>query len=209
VDKIPPEKWNSLLLPYLGEPLGAALLQKLEIYRELLLHWNSKMNLTAIRDPETIIQRHFGESLFLARHLQNVPRGTLLDHGSGAGFPGLPIGLARPEIAVTLSESQHKKATFLREAIRTTGAPNVWVHAGRTETLPADLRFAWVTLRAVDDAASAYPTAAGRVAAGGLLAALEGANSISGTRLTQMGFAESSVWRMPDSETVLRLYARR
>ena len=218
VGKIDPEKWNSLLHPYLGGPIPAALLQRLEIYLELLLRWNAKMNLTAIRDPETIIQRHFGESLFAARHLPNVPRGTfsskivprgtLLDHGSGAGFPGLPIALARPEIAVTLSESQQKKAAFLREAARATGAANIAVHSGRTETLPAELRFDWVTLRAVDDASSAYPIAAGQVAAGGFLAALEAEISAPGLALERLGFAAASVWPIPNSESVLRIYSR-
>lgn len=203
--KITPEKWNSLLLPYLGEPLGAALLQNLEIYLELLLRWNAKMNLTAIREPEAVIRRHFGESLFVARHLQNVPRGTLLDHGSGAGFPGLPIGLARPEIAVTLAESQQKKASFLREVVRSTGAMNIEIHYGRTEAFPAERRFDWVTLRAVDDADSAYPVAAERVASGGVLAALEPVHSAPGAAL---GWAEASVWQLPESETVLRLYSR-
>jgi 16S rRNA (guanine527-N7)-methyltransferase len=213
VEKIAPEKWNSLLLPYLGEPLGAALLQRLEIYLDLLLRWNAKMNLTAIRDPESIIRRHFGESLFVARHLQNVPRGTLaaeivprgtlLDHGSGAGFPGLPIGLAKTGITVTLSESQQKKASFLKEVIRSTEATNIQVHSGRTEALPAEVRFDWVALRAVDDSDSAYPIAAARVAAGGHLVALEGSSAP-----VPSGFGEASVWKLPESETVLRIYSR-
>jgi 16S rRNA (guanine527-N7)-methyltransferase len=205
----PPVDWNSLT-PYFGGPLPPALLRQLEIYLDLLLRWNAKMNLTAIRDPEAIIRRHFGESLFVARQLPppNVPRGTLLDHGSGAGFPGLPIALARPEFAVTLSESQQKKASFLREVIRATGAANVQVHAGRTEAILPPQRFDFVTLRAVDDAATAYPIAADRVAAGGSLAALEAGHSAAGLALASVGFVETSVWELPESEAVLRLYAR-
>src|SRR5947209_9573098 len=105
-----------LLVPYLPDP-PATLLPQLSSYLDLLLKWNARTNLTAIRDPEEIVRRHFGESLFAAQHLGHPD--TLLDFGSGAGFPGLPIALLRPDIHVTLAESQNKKATFLREVVRT------------------------------------------------------------------------------------------
>src|SRR5216683_702933 len=80
---------------------------------------------TSIRHPAEIVRRHFGESLFAAQHLGNPD--TLLDLGSGAGFPGLPIALLHPEIHVTLAESQNKKATFLREVVRTLNIPvEIW-----------------------------------------------------------------------------------
>jgi len=138
-----------------------AILPELSLYLDLLLKWNARTNLTAIRQPEEIVRRHFGESLFTARHLGDPD--TLLDLGSGAGFPGLPIALLRPEIHVALAESQSKKATFLREAVRTLGVPNVEVWATRAESLPPDRRFHTVTLRAVDDMAAAIATAAPRV----------------------------------------------
>src|SRR5579862_3154038 len=100
----------NLLTPYLPE-IPATLPPRLSIYLDLLLKWNARTNLTAIRDPEEIVRRHFGESLFAARHIAPGTQ-TLLDFGSGAGFPGLPIALLRPEIAVTLAESQNKKSTF-------------------------------------------------------------------------------------------------
>src|SRR3979490_2916864 len=101
----------SLLTPYLSE-VPATLLPQLSTYLDLLLKWNARTNLTAIRDPEEIVRRHFGESLFAAQHL-DAGTTTLLDFGSGAGFPGLPIALLCPDIQVTLAESQNKKATFL------------------------------------------------------------------------------------------------
>lgn len=93
------------------------------------------------------MRRHFGESLFAARHL---PEGaTLLDLGSGAGFPGLPIQLLHPEMTVTVAESQGKKASFLREAVRTLGLKSeVW--AARIESMAPERRFEIVALRAVD-----------------------------------------------------------
>jgi len=144
----------------------------------LLLRWNLRMNLTAVREPERSIPRHFGESLFAARY---VPRGTpspssgqaltLLDHGSGAGFPGLPIALARPDVAVTLSEATAKKAAFLQEVVRELEL-SVKVFHGRTEDLAAARVFDCVTMRAVERAAESVPVGAARVAAGGTLLVL-------------------------------------
>jgi 16S rRNA (guanine527-N7)-methyltransferase len=148
----------SLLAPYLDPP--PTIVPQLSVYLDLLLRWNARTNLTAIRRPEEIVQRHFGESLFTALHLGDPD--ILLDLGSGAGFPGLPIALLRPEIRVTLAESQGKKASFLREAIRTLRLENAEVWAARAETMPESRRFHTVTLRAVDDMASAIAAAAPR-----------------------------------------------
>lgn len=135
-------------------------------YCALLLRWNARMNLTAVRDEEGILSRHFMECIACARAL---PAGiaTLLDFGSGAGFPGIPIALCRPEIAVTLAEGQGKKAAFLREAARTLGL-SVTVHSARAETLA--IRFNCVTLRAVERMPEAVQTASGLVGPGGWLA---------------------------------------
>jgi 16S rRNA (guanine527-N7)-methyltransferase len=114
----------------------------------LLLRWNARLNLTAIRTPEEILRRHFIEGAFVA---QNLPEelGTLLDFGSGAGFPGIPIAICRPGLRVTLAESQAKKAAFLREAVRVLGI-SAEVYHGRVESLPPDTKYGVVTLRAVD-----------------------------------------------------------
>ena len=150
-----------------------ALLGKLSDYLDLLVKWNARTNLTAIRVPREMVRRHFGESLFAAR---SVPLGarTLLDYGSGGGFPGLPIALARPELAVTLAESQGKKVAFLREAVRVLGVScDVW--AGRVEGMPSGRSFDVVTMRAVDKPGEARVGALERVRAGGILMSLEGA----------------------------------
>jgi 16S rRNA (guanine527-N7)-methyltransferase len=148
-----------LLTPYLPEP-PATLLPQLSTYLDLLLKWNARTNLTAIRDPEEIVRRHFGESLFAASHLAPDVT-TLLDFGSGAGFPGLPIALLRPDIQVTLAESQNKKAAFLREVIRTLNlTTEVW--AGRVEAMPVTRQFDTVALRAVDNMSAAISAAAPR-----------------------------------------------
>jgi 16S rRNA (guanine527-N7)-methyltransferase len=149
----------ALLAPYLAAP--PALCSQLSLYLDLLLKWNARTNLTAIREPEEIVRRHFGESLFAAKNLG--PCETLLDLGTGAGFPGLPIALLCPEIRVTLAESQGKKAAFLREAVRTL-ALNVEVWGNRAEALPPERRFDTVTLRAVDNMAAALSAAEQRAA---------------------------------------------
>jgi 16S rRNA (guanine527-N7)-methyltransferase len=152
----PPANRLNQLLEAAGHPrLAPETAEKFAAYLTLLQKWNAKTNLTAIRDEEGILSRHFLESILCARSLpENVS--SLLDFGSGAGFPGLPIAIIRSEIAVTLAESQNKKAAFLREAVRTLGL-SVKVHAARAETLAQ--KFDVVTLRAVDNMAAAIPAA--------------------------------------------------
>src|SRR3954453_5651404 len=108
---------NELLVSAGLPALTPSLAQQFQTYLELLLRWNARLNLTAIRDQEGILSRHFVESIACT---QAIPPGvaTLLDFGSGAGFPGIPIALCRPEIAVTLAESQGKKTAFLQEVLR-------------------------------------------------------------------------------------------
>lgn len=147
-------------------PLNAVLSERFENYLTLLLRWNVRVNLTAIRDEEGIISRHFVESIACAHALPAGIR-TLLDFGSGAGFPGIPIALCCPQIAVTLAESQGKKAAFLAEAVRVLGIAAA-VHSGRAETLSA--QFDCVALRAVDKMELAVQTASKLVRPGGWLA---------------------------------------
>jgi 16S rRNA (guanine527-N7)-methyltransferase len=156
----------TLLSPYITPP--TAILPRLSAYLDLLLKWNARTNLTAIRDPEEIVRRHFGESLFAGLHIPAETK-TLLDFGSGAGLPGLPIALLHPEIQVTLAESQNKKSTFLREAVRTLALQNVEIWPGRVESMPPNRLYNVVTLRAVDDMATALPAARARIAARGQL----------------------------------------
>jgi 16S rRNA (guanine527-N7)-methyltransferase len=158
-------KLNRLLAEADQPALAAEVSAHFEAYLELLLRWNARTNLTAVRDEDGILQRHFVESILCA---QVVPRGvgTLLDLGSGAGFPGIPIALCRPEIAVTLAESQGKKAAFLREAARVLGI-SFSVHAARAESLACN--FDCVTLRAVDRMDLAILAAASLVGPGGWL----------------------------------------
>ena len=154
-----------LLAEYYPSP-AAELLEDLSVYLELLLKWNERTNLTSIRHPEQIVRRHFGESLFAAAHLPNG--GSLLDLGSGAGFPGIPIQLVYPKLRVTLAESQNKKVAFLREVIRTLALETeVW--AGRIEQMSPARTFNLVSLRAVDNPELALRLARARLSAGGTI----------------------------------------
>jgi 16S rRNA (guanine527-N7)-methyltransferase len=124
-------------------------------YLELLLWWNARTNLTSVRDSEGILRRHFVECIACARSL---PTGvtSVLDFGSGAGFPGIPIAVCRPELEVTLAEAQNKKAAFLNEVVRTLEL-RAKVFCGRAESM--GLTFDCVTLRAVDDMTTAVRAA--------------------------------------------------
>jgi 16S rRNA (guanine527-N7)-methyltransferase len=171
---------NHLLSTAGLQPLDTNTAAKSDEYLGLILRWNSRMNLTAIRNPEEILRRHFIESIACAQHLPEGI-GSLLDFGSGAGFPGIPIALCRPEIAVTLAESQGKKAAFLQEALRVLRL-NASVFPNRAEELTQ--AFDCVTLRAVDRMEQAVAAASRLVGTRGRLAVL--------TTRAQVPFIEKS-----------------
>lgn len=116
----------------------------LEEHYLTLQHWNRKISLTAIRDPKDIAERHFGESLFLARELGESPQ-TLMDVGSGAGFPGVPVAVCHSLCQTTLLEPVGKKFAFLKEISRS--LPNVSVVQGRLEKVEGV--YDWVSVRGV------------------------------------------------------------
>jgi 16S rRNA (guanine527-N7)-methyltransferase len=195
-----PARIAELLQPFLPEAndqrptTDDALYQSISTYIDILQHWNARINLTAIRNEEEIVTRHFGESLFAARHLfpkvypvppvspvvkdfgvANNQRPTtndrVADIGSGAGFPGIPIKLWAPNIVLTLIESNQKKATFLRELTRALTLTDIDIQNVRAETLPPST-FEVVTLRAVERFEDVLPIAARLVAPTGRLALL-------------------------------------
>lgn len=187
-----------LLHPFVGAVDNQPLIENISTYIDILLRWNQRINLTAIRDPDEIVTRHFGESFFAARRLlpgnrksldpvgerHNIGGATndqrpivrdlrVADVGSGAGFPGIPLKLWAPEIFLTLIESNHKKATFLRELTRVITLTNINIQDVRVETLsPAS--FDLVTMRAVERFETVLPVAAALVKSGGRLALLIG-----------------------------------
>src|SRR5271156_5459473 len=231
----------ALLEPFIETPLSPSQLDQISTYIDLLLRWNARINLTAIRNEEEIVTRHFGESFFMARHpfpgslpmtsnpchpersrdmrkahvsaeskdpyistkaalakevlpaTSNPPQ--VLDIGSGAGFPALPLKIWPPHIHLTLIESNHKKATFLREVARALTLTNVNVIAERAEVRAArpDLPQAdVVTLRAVERFEAVLPLAATFLAPGARLALLIGA-----AQLRHLATVATLKWQPP------------
>jgi 16S rRNA (guanine527-N7)-methyltransferase len=165
---------RDLLAPFippsdLDDPLIAAI----QAHLDLLLRWNQHMNLTALRSPEEMVSRHFGESIFAARQL--FPRDSVqdvFDVGSGAGFPGLPMKYWAPGLRLTLIEGHGKKATFLREVSRTLHLSECTVLDKRAEAVSQ--RAALVTMRAVEKFDQALVAASKLLSPGGQLAILIG-----------------------------------
>jgi len=174
------ERISQLLAPFLGPArLSATQLQQVSKHLDLLLKWNLKINLSAVRDPEQIVARHFGESFFAARHLFNdfSACASAIDIGSGAGFPGLPIKIWAPALELTLIESNHKKVAFLRETIRALGLSGTTVFSSRAEKLNTSVDL--VTLRAVEHFEEILPVAGELVKSSGRLALLVSEGQIS------------------------------
>jgi 16S rRNA (guanine527-N7)-methyltransferase len=195
---------SALLKPFLGEfSLTERQLDQISIYIDLLKRWNARINLTAIRTEEEIVTRHFGESYFMASHVFDArgartllsanadsaqkieskapsPTPRVLDVGSGAGFPAIPLKLWAPQIHLTMIESNHKKAAFLREVSRTLTLTNVNVITDRAETLTGNkaLQAEAVTLRAVEHFETILPQAASFLAPNARLALLIGEKQV-------------------------------
>jgi 16S rRNA (guanine527-N7)-methyltransferase len=216
--------------------LSPTQLHHISTYIDILLRWNTRINLTAVRDPEEIVTRHFGESLFAARHLfpsissaysaasavkdfdldsANDRRPTtndraadrVADLGSGAGFPGLPIKLWAPHIVLTLIESSHKKAAFLHEVTRALTLTDVDIQNIRAETLPP-ATFDVVTLRAVERFASSLPIAARLLSPAGRLALLISSSQLKTTETTLPHFSWHPPVPVPESRSGILLLSR-
>jgi len=263
-----------LLTPFLAtaraEPamLTPRQLDQISIYIDLLLRWNTRISLTAIRTPEEIVTRHFGESLFAARHLlpcdpdtharegscvspepslrsegpdsaslpgrtekafqQGAPQasfqdsdrtraspeqsstqpGRIVDLGSGAGFPGLPLKIWSPHTAVTLIESNQKKVAFLREAIRALTLTDINVFPRRAQDYPA-ASVPLLTLRAVERFETILPAAARLLIPGGTVALLIGQSQVSQAQSLLPAFQWNAPLTIPMSSSRLLICATR
>lgn len=124
--------------------------QKLLDYLALMEKWNRVHNLTAVRDPQDMVTLHLLDSLSVLPHIKS---GRLLDVGSGAGLPGIPLALVRPDLEVTSMDSSHKKASFQRQAKAALGLANFQVVCGRVEVFQPEHKFDMVISRAFSDLA--------------------------------------------------------
>jgi 16S rRNA (guanine527-N7)-methyltransferase len=188
-----------LLAPFIpAAELDDSLLVAIQIHLDILIRWNQRINLTALRSPEEMVLRHFGESLFAARQL--FPRAStqdVFDLGSGAGFPGLPMKYWAPQLQLTLIEGHGKKATFLREVVRALHLPSVDVLHARAESYSG--RASLVTMRAVEKFDQALGAALRLLSPGGCLAILIG-ESQRERALGILPAGESASVHLPSSE---------
>ena len=155
----------------LGIVLPAPAQQRLLDYLALLAKWNRIYNLTAVRETSRMVSQHLLDSLAVAAH---VKADTLLDVGSGAGLPGIPLAVALPRAHVTLLESNHKKCAFLQQAKLELKLDNVAVASERVETWRPGRTFEVVISRAFSDMAEFVNLAGRHAAPGGKLAAMKG-----------------------------------
>ena len=139
---------------------------------ELIAKWNRVHNLTAIRDTIQMVSVHLLDSLSLAPHLGRAKR--VLDVGSGPGFPGIPVAIARPDIEVTLLDSSSKKCAFLEQAKAELRLANVRVACERVEQWQPDERFDLVVSRAFADLSDFVAQASHLVEPGGRMLAMKG-----------------------------------
>ncbi len=155
----------------MGLVLPAVAMDQLASYLELLVKWNRVYNLTAIRDEAKLVSHHVLDSLAVVGHL---PDGSLVDVGSGAGLPGIPIAISCPGRAVTLLDSNHKKGAFLKQAIAELGLTTAQVVTERAEAYrPAEL-FKIVISRAFSDLADFVRLAGHLCATDGAMIAMKG-----------------------------------
>lgn len=157
--------------------LDSVALERFQVFAKLLVEWNQKMNLTGITDPEGIVYKHFLDSLSFLPYVQLPQGASLIDVGTGAGFPGIPLLIARPDLKITLLDSLKKRLTFLEAVLDAAGLNAATLHSRSEEAgqQPAYReQFDFATARAV----AALPTLCEYclpfVRKGGLLIAMKG-----------------------------------
>jgi 16S rRNA (guanine527-N7)-methyltransferase len=158
-------------LEQMGLALNAEQQGRLLDYIALLQKWNKVYNLTAVREPENMLYQHLLDSLAVLPH---VGTGHLLDVGSGAGLPGIPLAIVKPELHITLLDSNHKKTTFLRQACIELELSNVAVECVRVDTFTPQQFFDTVISRAFSDLSEFVRLSARLCRSGGKLLAMKG-----------------------------------
>jgi 16S rRNA (guanine527-N7)-methyltransferase len=156
----------------MGLDLPQAARDRMAAHLELIAKWNRVHNLTAVRETDQMVVLHLLDSLSLLPHLGGAK--TLLDVGTGPGFPGIPVAIARPDLQVTLLDSSHKKCTFLEQAKTELGLANVTVVCERVEQWKPAQRFDAVVSRAFAELSDFVTQSQHLVAPGGRLLAMKG-----------------------------------
>lgn len=194
----------------LGFPLTPGQLDGLFAHAELLLKWNKAINLTATTNPREVVEKHLLDSIAIAAR---VPCGSLLDAGSGGGFPGLPIALLRPDVQVTLVDSVQKKVAFLKSALAVLRLPNARALALRLGGDPAREglpRFTAAVARAFASPEDWLRLAEPYVAKAGSVLVLLGARERVPLEVGELKQAEQHAYRLPYSgaQRTLLVYRR-
>lgn len=156
----------------MGIEASAGQRSRLVAHLGLIAKWNRVHNLTAVREPAQMVALHVMDSLSLLPHIGAAR--TLLDVGSGPGFPGIPVAIARPDLEVTLLDSSSKKCAFLEQARTELGLANVRVACERVEAWKPQSRFDVVVSRAFADLQDFVVQSAHLVAPGGRMLAMKG-----------------------------------
>ena len=180
-----------------GIALTGEQLAQLRAYVDVLMLWNRKLSLVSQREPGDILAKHVADALFCASRC--TAHEAVVDLGSGAGFPGLPIAITRPGARVCLVESRGKKATFLEEACRIASIHNVSVYHGRIEACAAEpghrTRYTAATARALTSTAEFVALARPFLAPGGRAIAMR---SVTESRSGEPPDAEEMAYTLPD-----------
>jgi 16S rRNA (guanine527-N7)-methyltransferase len=137
---VEPIEWISEALKKKGISFSAEALDRFRLYQTLIMEWNQKINLISKADLSRIVTRHFLESIGLFTVFQFPPKHRILDLGSGAGFPGLPLKIVQPDLEMVLVEATQKKVNFLEHVIKTLHLEGVEVASGRIETVFKKIR---------------------------------------------------------------------
>lgn len=159
----------------LGLELGSEAQSQLLRHLELLEKWNRIHNLTAVQDKAKAVSVHLLDSLSVVPHLEGK---RFLDVGSGAGFPGIPIAVARPDIQMDLLDSNHKKYAFLKQAIAELGLKNVRAVCERVESWRPAGQFDCIISRALAEIAEVVALVKHLLAPGGVIAAMKGLHPV-------------------------------
>jgi 16S rRNA (guanine527-N7)-methyltransferase len=175
------KKLFEIIYQCLGIELTTSQIEAFTLFENLMLKWNSKSNLTTITDPNEIHIKHFLDSLTVLKIIQNNGAFSLIDIGTGAGFPGIPLKIIMPDMALTLVESSHKKADFCKSVVEELKLSNTSVVTARAEELGKDSIFReqydWAVARAVADLSVLSEYLLPLVKIGGKVIAMKSANS--------------------------------